>query len=159
MTDFRCGTGFDAHAFIEGRKLMLGGAEIDYLLGLAGHSDADVLVHAIIDALLGAAGLGDIGTHFPDSDDAFKDISSITLLETTRDKISEKGWKISNLDATVIAQRPRLADYLDEICGRLARALGIEEKRINIKATTTEGMGFTGREEGIAALAVAALYK
>jgi len=159
MTDFRCGTGFDAHAFAEGRPLMLGGIEIEYKYGLAGHSDADVLIHAIIDALLGAAGLGDIGYHFPDTDEAFKNISSQILLETTRDKVLERGWEISNIDATVIAQQPKLADYIDAMRERLAQTMNIEKDRINIKATTTERMGFTGREEGIAALAAATLYK
>jgi 2-C-methyl-D-erythritol 2,4-cyclodiphosphate synthase len=159
MNDIRCGTGFDAHTFAEGRPLILGGVEVDYSLGLAGHSDADVLIHAIIDALLGAAGLGDIGFHFSDCDNAYKDISSAVLLETTRDKVSEIGWKISNVDATVIAQAPRLSDYIDQIRERLSEVLRIDKDRMNIKATTTERMGFTGREEGIAALAAATLYK
>jgi len=159
MTDFRCGTGFDAHTFAEGRPLMLGGIEVAYKYGLAGHSDADVLIHAIIDALLGGAGLGDIGYHFPDTDAALKDISSQILLETTRDKLVERGWKISNVDATIIAQQPKLADHIDLMRERLAQILKIEKDRVNIKATTTERMGFTGREEGIAALAVTLLYK
>ncbi len=159
MNDIRCGTGFDAHAFVESRHLVIGGVEIKFHLGLAGHSDADVLIHAVIDALLGAAGLGDIGFHYPDRDLAYKDISSIILLETTRDKVAEVGWKISNIDATIIAQVPRLADYIDEMRERLAETLKIEKGRVNIKATTTERMGFTGREEGIAAIAAATLYK
>ncbi len=159
MTDFRCGTGFDVHAFAEERRLVLGGVEIDYPLGLAGHSDADVLTHAIIDALLGAAGMGDIGTHFPDSDDIYKNINSIILLETTRDKLIENGWTISNIDATIIAQKPKLAPYLDGMQIMLASALNIDPDRVNIKATTTEKLGFTGRGEGIAALAAAMVKK
>jgi 2-C-methyl-D-erythritol 2,4-cyclodiphosphate synthase len=159
MVDFRCGIGFDAHEFVEGRRLVLGGIEIEYPLGLAGHSDADVLIHAIIDALLGAAGLGDIGSHFPDSDEIYKDISSVILLETTRDKLIEKGWKISNIDATIIAQQPKLSGYIDEMRSKLSAALKVERERVNIKATTTEKMGFTGREEGVAAVAATALYK
>jgi 2-C-methyl-D-erythritol 2,4-cyclodiphosphate synthase len=159
MNDIRCGTGFDAHAFVEGRRLIIGGVEIKFHLGLAGHSDADILIHAIIDALLGAAGLGDIGFHYPDRDMAYKDISSIILLETTRDKVAEVGWKISNIDATVVAQVPRLADYIDEMREHLAGTLKIDKGRVNIKATTTERMGFTGREEGMAAIAAATLYK
>lgn len=157
--EYRSGIGFDVHAFASGRKLILGGVEVEYHLGLAGHSDADVLVHAIIDALLGAAGLGDIGVHFPDTDQKFKGIDSLILLAETRTKIEAAGWKIGNVDATVIAQRPRLAGYINAMKKRLAVVLGVEEGRINIKATTTEKLGFTGREEGIAALATALLNR
>lgn len=159
MTDIRCGVGFDAHRFAKGRKLILGGVEIDHTHGLAGHSDADVLIHAVIDAVLGAAGLGDIGRHFPDSDEAYKNISSLILLETTRDKVMEVGWEISSVDATIIAQKPKLADYMESMRNILAPALNVDPDRINIKATTTEGMGFTGREDGIAVMAAATLRR
>jgi 2-C-methyl-D-erythritol 2,4-cyclodiphosphate synthase len=159
MSDFRCGVGFDAHRFTRGRKLVLGGVEIVHTHGLAGHSDADVLIHAIIDALLGAAGLGDIGRHFPDTDEAYKNISSLILLETTRDKVMENGWEISFVDATIIAQRPKLSEHMESMRDIMAPALNLDNDRINLKATTTEGMGFAGREEGIAAVAVATLRK
>lgn len=159
MTDIRCGTGFDAHAFAEDRPLILGGVKIDHRRGLAGHSDADVLIHAVIDALLGAAGLGDIGRHFPDTEEAYAGISSLVLLETTRGKIGEQGWHISNVDGTIIAQEPKLAGYLEAMTANLAAGLRIDRSRVNIKATTTEHLGFTGREEGIAAAAAAVLYR
>lgn len=159
MTDFRCGTGFDAHAYIKGRKLILGGVEVIHHMGLAGHSDADVLTHAVIDALLGAAGLGDIGRHFPDSDEEYRDIRSLDLLERVREMLEGEGWKVANIDATLIAQQPRLAEYIEAMTNNLAAVMRLEPGRINIKATTTEKMGFTGREEGLAAMAAAALYK
>ena len=151
----RIGHGYDVHRLTEGRKLTLGGVEIPWTLGLLGHSDADVLTHAVMDALLGAAGLGDIGRHFPDTDPAYKDISSLLLLQRVRDTLYGAGWKLGNLDVTVIAQAPRLAGYLPQMREELARALETEPDRINIKATTEERLGFTGRGEGIAAHAVA----
>ena len=159
MTDIRVGNGFDVHAFAEHRKLILGGVQIDYPLGLAGHSDADVVVHAIMDALLGAAGMGDIGRHFPDTDVKYKDIDSLELLRIVVAKLAVAGWKVSNVDATIIAQKPKLAGYFSKMEAALARELKIDESRINVKATTTERLGFIGREEGIAALASAVLSK
>jgi 2-C-methyl-D-erythritol 2,4-cyclodiphosphate synthase len=155
----RCGIGFDAHAFAAGRKLILGGVQIDFDRGLEGHSDADVLTHAIIDALLGAAGMGDIGRLYPDTDRRYRNISSLLLLEDTAKKLSEAGWKIVNIDATIVAQRPRLSGYMGVIQGTLAGIMKIGLDRINIKATTTEKLGFTGREEGIGALATALIGK
>ncbi len=159
MTEFRCGIGFDVHAFAPHRKLILGGIEIEYELGLAGHSDADVLIHAVIDALLGAAGLGDIGQHFPDTDERYLDISSLALLQETNEKIKADAWLISNIDLTVIAQEPKLVDYIPKIKTSLGETLSIDSSALNIKATTTEKLGFAGRKEGIAAMAVASLYK
>jgi len=153
----RIGQGFDVHAFCEGRKLMLGGVDIPYHRGLAGHSDADVLIHAICDALLGAAGLGDIGHHFPDNDPAYKDIDSMKLLRAVMQSLGELGLKVSNLDATVIAQAPKLAPFIPQMRERLASAMAVEASCLNIKATTTEKLGFTGREEGVAAQAVVLL--
>ncbi len=153
----RVGQGFDVHAFAPERPLVLGGVRIPHDLGLAGHSDADVLIHAICDALLGAAGLGDIGRHFPDDDPAFAGADSCDLLARVRELTAEAGWRVVNVDATVIAQKPRLAPHVPAMRARLASALGIEETAINIKATTTEYLGFTGRGEGIAAMAVALL--
>jgi 2-C-methyl-D-erythritol 2,4-cyclodiphosphate synthase len=159
MTEVRSGIGLDVHPFVENRPLVIGGVKIDYPLGLAGHSDADVLIHAVIDALLGAAGLGDIGRHFPDTDEKYRGISSVILLERTRDMIIQAGWRIGNIDATIIAQKPKFAPYMEQIIRRLATTLAIEEERVNIKATTTEKLGFTGRGEGIAALATASLWR
>jgi 2-C-methyl-D-erythritol 2,4-cyclodiphosphate synthase len=159
MTEVRSGIGLDVHPFVENRPLVIGGVKIDYPLGLAGHSDADVLIHAVIDALLGAAGLGDIGRHFPDTDGKYRGISSVILLERTRDMIIQAGWRIGNIDATIIAQKPKFAPYMEEIEGKLASTLAIEEERVNIKATTTERLGFTGRGEGIVALATASLWR
>jgi 2-C-methyl-D-erythritol 2,4-cyclodiphosphate synthase len=159
VKEHRCGIGFDAHAFTDGRKLMLGGVEIDYHRGLEGHSDADVLIHAVIDALLGAAGLGDIGRHYPDTDRKYRHISSLLLLESAMEKLREAGWEVANIDATLIAQKPRLSGYIGVMQGTMARSIEIGIDRINIKATTTEGLGFTGREEGIAAMAVASICK
>ena len=155
----RVGQGFDVHAFAENRKLMLGGVEIPYHLGLAGHSDADVLIHAICDALLGAACLGDIGHHFPDTDPALEGVDSTILLAKVNEGIHELGYSIGNIDATVIAQKPKLATYIEPMRVRLADVLGVDVMVINIKATTTEKLGFTGRGEGIAAQAVVLLEK
>lgn len=156
---FRIGQGFDVHAFAENRKLILGGLEIPYHLGLAGHSDADVLIHAICDALLGAASLGDIGHHFPDTDPTLEGVDSTLLLTKVKQSILAKGYAIGNIDATVIAQKPNLADYILPMRIRLAQVLDIDFEDINIKATTTEKLGFTGRGEGIAAQAVVLLKK
>lgn len=151
----RVGVGYDVHPLVEGRTLVLGGVEVPFEKGLAGHSDADVLVHAIMDALLGAAGLGDIGTHFPPSDTAFKDISSLTLLRRVGDLLEGDGWEVGNIDAVVIAERPMLSPFIQEMRNRIGDGLGIGQERVAIKATTTEGLGYTGRGEGIAAHAVA----
>lgn len=142
------------HKLVPDRKLVLGGVEIPYPLGLLGHSDADVLIHAIIDAMLGAAGLGDIGELFPDTEEGFKDISSIVLLEEAYRQVMKLGYKIGNVDTILICQRPKLKDYKDKMKQKIAKALEISEMRINIKATTTEGLGFEGREEGISAQAI-----
>lgn len=156
----RVGIGYDVHALVPGRRLVLGGVEIPYELGLAGHSDADVLVHAITDALLGAAGLGDIGRHFPDSDPRFKGISSLLLLEETAQKITAAGFAVNNIDAVLIAEKPRLATFIGAMQANIARVLQVPEHSVNVKATTTEGLGFTGRGEGIAAQAICSLrYK
>jgi 2-C-methyl-D-erythritol 2,4-cyclodiphosphate synthase len=151
------GLGLDAHSFQTGRKLVVGGVEIPYESGLAGHSDADVLTHALMDALLGAAGERDIGVQFPDSDPAYRDISSLVLLDRVMTLVKKKGFKVINVDCVIVAQEPRLSSYLDEMRGHLAPLLGIEEGRVSVKATTTEGMGFTGRGEGIAAMATVLL--
>lgn len=155
--NMRVGQGFDVHAFCEGRKLVLGGVEVPYERGLAGHSDADVVIHAICDALLGAAGLGDIGHHFPDSDPKYAGIDSMKLLADVMKSLSEHGWSVNNLDATVIAQAPKLASYIPAMRERLADVIGIDIHALNIKATTTEHLGFTGRGEGIAAQAIVLL--
>lgn len=150
----RIGSGYDAHRLTEGRDLVLGGVKIPYEKGLLGHSDADVLLHAVMDALLGAAALGDIGLHFPDSDDAYKGISSMTLLEKTMEILEDKGYRIVNVDATVIAQAPKLRPYIDRMRENIASALKMKTEDVSVKATTEEGMGFTGTGEGIAASAV-----
>ena len=155
----KIGMGYDAHRFTEDRKLVLGGVEIPYERGLLGHSDADVLTHAVMDALLGAAGLGDIGQWFPDSDPAYQGARSLDLLKKVRAAITEAGYAISHMDGTIIAQAPKLADHVPSMRAIIARALGIPKGSVNIKATTTEGMGFEGRGEGIAAQAVATLCK
>ncbi len=157
--NIRIGQGFDVHAFAENRKLILGGVEIPYHLGLAGHSDADVLIHAICDALLGAACLGDIGHHFPDTDPALAGVDSTLLLAKVKQNIQDLGYTLGNIDATVIAQQPKLASFIEAMRVRLAEVLGIAVDDINLKATTTEKLGFTGRGEGIAAQAVVLLYK
>ena len=157
--NMRIGQGFDVHAFAENRKLILGGVEIPYHLGLAGHSDADVLVHAICDALLGAACLGDIGHHFPDTDPALAGVDSTILLAKVNQSIQDLGYRIGNIDATVIAQKPKLATYIEPMRVRLADVLNVDVTAINLKATTTEKLGFTGRGEGIAAQAVVLLQQ
>jgi 2-C-methyl-D-erythritol 2,4-cyclodiphosphate synthase len=154
MSDLRVGHGFDVHAFAENRKLIIGGVEIPYHLGLAGHSDADVLLHAICDALLGAAGLGDIGRHFPDSDAAFAGIDSRILLRRVAGQLRESNWRVGNVDATLIAQAPKMAPHIARMTAHIADDLGIALDRVNVKATTTEKLGFAGRGEGIAAEAV-----
>jgi 2-C-methyl-D-erythritol 2,4-cyclodiphosphate synthase len=153
----RTGLGVDTHAFAPGRPLILGGVDIPHEEGLAGHSDADVLTHAVIDALLGAAALGDIGQHFPDTDERFRDADSLDLLRTVVVYLGERGFAIGNVDATVVLERPRLAPYRDAIRDALAGALGLPAGAVNVKATTGEGMGFVGRGEGAAALAIATL--
>ena len=153
----RIGHGYDAHRFVSGRDLMLGGVKIPSEYGLDGHSDADVLIHAICDALLGAAGDRDIGYHFPDKDDVYKDIASVKLLARVADLLAVKGYKVSNLDCTVIAEYPRLSPYIEKMEDTVAAVLRIGKDRINIKATTEEGMGFTGSREGICAHAVCLL--
>ena len=147
----RIGSGYDVHRLVAGRPLVLGGVTIPFEKGLLGHSDADVLVHSVCDALLGAAGLGDIGRHFPDTDPAFKGISSLVLLEKCAALLREKGCLIQNLDATLLAQAPRIAPFRAEMEGNIARAAGISPDMVNVKATTTEGLGFEGKGEGIAA--------
>ena len=153
----RIGTGVDVHRLVEGRKLILGGVEIPFALGLAGHSDADVLLHAIMDALLGAAGLPDIGKLFPDRDPAYEGISSLELTRRVAEKLAAAGYRVGNIDATVICERPKIAPYTEEMCRRTAEVLGIDPACINVKGTTTEKLGFTGRGEGIAAEAVCLL--
>ena len=153
----RIGMGYDVHKLTDNRKLILGGVEIPYEKGLLGHSDADVVVHAIMDALLGAAALGDIGQHFPDTDPAYEGISSIKLLTHVGNLLEEHNYVIENIDATIIAQRPKLATYMPEMVKNVAGALGLEEDQVNIKATTEEGLGFTGSGEGISAQAVCLL--
>ncbi len=153
----RIGHGYDVHRLVEGRKLILGGVEISWHLGLDGHSDADVLVHAIMDALLGAAALGDIGKLFPDTDPAFKGIDSLLLLKEVAKRLEEKGYAVGNIDATVIAQKPKLAPHIPQMVKNIASVLETAEENINVKATTEERLGFTGREEGIAAHAVCLL--
>ena len=153
----RIGQGYDVHRLGEGRKLILGGVEIPYEKGLLGHSDADVLLHAVMDALLGAAALGDIGQHFPDSDERYKGISSVELLKEVGKILQENGYLIENIDSTVIAQRPKLLPYRPQMAKNIADALGIEPDQVSVKATTEEGLGFTGAGEGISAQAIALL--
>ncbi len=155
----RIGMGYDVHKLVEGRKLILGGVEIPYEKGLLGHSDADVLLHAIMDALLGAAALGDIGKHFPDTDPAYKGISSIKLLEHVAGLLEEHRFVIENIDATIIAQKPKMRPYIDSMRENIAAALQVELDQINVKATTEEGLGFTGSGEGISSQAVCMLEK
>lgn len=155
----RIGFGYDAHRLVGGQPLILGGVHVPFEQGLEGWSDADVLIHAIMDSLLGAAALGDIGIHFPPNDPAYKGISSIILLNRVRDIVKSKGWHIVNIDATIVAEKPRLSPFTDRMKHNIGEALSIKQDQINIKATTTEGMGFTGREEGIAAYAVALIEK
>ena len=157
MNQMRIGMGYDVHKLVEGRPLILGGVKIPHTLGLLGHSDADVLVHAIMDALLGAAALGDIGKHFPDTDPAYKGISSMKLLEHVRDLILDKGYVVDNIDATVIAQKPKLRPFIDQMQENIASTLNVSVDQVNIKATTEEGLGFTGHEEGISSQAICLL--
>lgn len=151
----RVGFGYDVHAFVTGRALFLGGIEIPYLFGLQGHSDADVLLHAICDALLGATGEGDIGKHFPDTDSQYRDIRSTVLLKRVIGKMKEKRFHLINIDATIVAQKPKLSEFIPRMVKQIADVLEIEPGRVNVKATTTEGLGFAGRGEGIGAYAVA----
>lgn len=153
----RIGMGYDVHKLTEGRDLILGGVNIPWEKGLLGHSDADVLIHAVMDALLGAAALGDIGKHFPDTDPAYKGISSILLLEHVAGLLKENGYAVGNIDATIIAQKPKMASHIPQMRTNMAKAMGILESKLNIKATTEEGLGFTGRGEGIASQAICLL--
>ena len=157
MSEARIGHGFDVHQLVEGRRLVVGGVEINHTHGLLGHSDADVLLHAICDALLGAAALGDIGRHFPDSDSRYRGIDSRELLRHVASLVAERGLRVGNVDATIIAQAPRMAPHIPAMVSRIAADLGIDADRVNVKATTTEKLGFTGRGEGIAAEAVCLL--
>ena len=153
----RIGIGYDVHALTEGRDLILGGVKVEHTMGLQGHSDADVLVHAIMDAMLGAAALGDIGRHFPDNDNSFKNIDSMILLDRVNQLIVEKGYRVNNIDAVIIAQKPKLAPYIDTMKVNIAKRLGVADDCINVKATTSEKLGFEGRQEGISAQAVCTL--
>ena len=155
----RIGHGYDVHRLVPDRRLVLGGVEIPFERGLLGHSDADVLTHAVMDALLGAAALGDIGQHFPDHDPAYAGADSLVLLDQVTALLAERGWSVGNVDATVIAQRPKLASYIPQMRENLARRMGVELEQVNVKATTEEGLGFTGSGEGIAAHAVVLLEK
>ena len=159
MTDLRVGHGYDVHRFAENRKLIIGGVDIDFELGLLGHSDADVLLHAISDALLGAAGLGDIGKHFPDTDAEYKNIDSRILLKRVAELIKNEGYTVSNIDCTIVAQKPKLAPHIQNMKQNIAEDLSIDEGRVNVKATTEEGLGFTGEMKGISAHAVALIVK
>ena len=150
----RIGHGYDVHKLVEGRDLILGGVKIDHTLGLLGHSDADVLLHAVSDALLGAAGLGDIGKHFPDTDPQYKGADSLKLLEIVAQKVREAGYRVSNIDVTMIAQKPKLKDHIPQMVLNIASAVGIAPDRVNVKATTEEKLGFSGRGEGISAQAI-----
>ena len=155
----RIGQGFDVHALVPGRKMIIGGVDIPHDKGLLGHSDADVLLHAITDALLGAAALGDIGRHFPDTDEQYRGISSLLLLDKVQALLEQAGWIVNNVDVTVAAQRPKLAPHIPQMVKNVAAALKVSEERVNIKATTTEKLGFVGTEEGMSAYAVAMLRK
>lgn len=151
--EFRTGNGYDVHRLVEGRRCIICGVDIPSPVGLLGHSDADVALHALTDALLGAAALGDIGRHFPDTDAAFKDADSRVLLRTAYDLVRQRGWRAANVDVTIIAQRPRMAPYIEAMRANIAADLDLDLDAVNVKATTTEGLGFTGRAEGIAAMA------
>ena len=154
---YRIGNGYDVHRLIKGRKLILGGVDIPHGLGLDGHSDADVLCHALCDSLLGASGAGDLGKYFPDTDNKWKGVSSLVLLEKSGELVAERGFQISNIDTTIVAQQPKIGPHIESMTTNISETLKIDPTQINIKATTTEGLGFTGREEGIAAYAVALL--
>jgi 2-C-methyl-D-erythritol 2,4-cyclodiphosphate synthase len=156
---FRIGFGYDVHSLVEGKSLILGGVKIPYIKGLLGYSDADVLTHAIIDAILGALGKGDIGRHFPGSDPAYKGVDSLFLLKEVMKIVQDERLKVNNLDATIVAQKPRLVTYLNEMIGRLSTVLEVDPQVVNLKATTTEALGFCGREEGMAAYAVVSLRR
>ena len=153
----RVGTGYDVHRLEQGRKLVMGGVDIPFEKGLLGHSDADVLLHAICDALLGAAGLGDIGKHFPDADQRYKGISSLKLLGEVRSLLEQKGFRVNNIDSTIVAERPRMAPHIPAMIGNIAEAVRVNVSAVNVKATTTEGLGFAGKGEGIAAYAVCSI--
>ncbi len=159
VAQMRVGMGYDTHRLVQGRPLMLGGVRLEHPLGLEGHSDADALLHAMMDAILGAAGLPDIGHHFPPGDERFRNAASLDLLKTVRSLVQQAGWEVVNVDSTVLAERPKLAPYLVEMKRAIGDALGISEGQIGIKATTNEGLGFVGRGEGIAAMAVALLAR
>jgi 2-C-methyl-D-erythritol 2,4-cyclodiphosphate synthase len=159
MTDLRVGIGYDAHELADGVPLVLGGVAIEYTRGLAGHSDGDVIAHALIDAILGAANLGDIGSLFPSGDEQYRGASSLDLLWEAYREVRDAGWELVNADCVLVGEEPRIGDVRDEMCDRLASALGIEPGRITVRATTTDGMGFTGRGEGLAAQAVALLRR
>ena len=155
----RFGMGYDVHRLVEGRKLIIGGVEIPHTLGLLGHSDADVLLHAVADALLGAAALGDIGRHFPDTDPRYEGADSLKLLACVGKLLQEKGYCVGNIDATIVAQKPKMKDYIPQMNANIARVLGLAEDEVNVKATTEEKLGFTGAEQGISAYAVAGIEK
>lgn len=155
----RIGTGYDVHRLVEGRKLIIGGVDIPFEKGLLGHSDADVLLHAVCDALLGAAALGDIGKHFPDRDEQYKGISSLTLLGRVHDLLAGQGYRVQNIDATIVAEQPKMARHIPAMIENIAAAVKVPVSQVNVKATTTEGLGFAGRGEGIAAQAVCSLAK
>lgn len=155
----RIGSGYDVHRLVEGRKLVIGGVEIPHKKGLLGHSDADVLLHAVCDALLGAAGMGDIGRHFPDTSASYKDISSIVLLEQVNRLLTSAGFSVNNIDATIVAEQPKMAPHIESMVKNIARAVEVEPHVVNVKATTTEGLGFAGKGEGIAAYAVCTIGK
>ena len=159
MCNFRVGHGYDVHKLVVGRRLVLGGVDVPYELGLLGHSDADVLVHAIMDALIGAMGMGDIGRHFPDTSDDLEGVSSMILFERVGKMLAERKFCVVNIDATLVLQRPKIAPYIEEMVEKIANVLGIEKNLVNIKATTEEYLGFTGRGEGISAHAVALISK
>jgi 2-C-methyl-D-erythritol 2,4-cyclodiphosphate synthase len=154
---YRIGNGYDVHRLIKGRKLILGGVDIPHGLGLDGHSDADVLCHALCDSLLGASGAGDLGKFFPDTDNKWKGVSSLVLLEKSGELVAERGFQISNIDTTIVAQQPKIGPHIESMTTNISETLKIDPSQVNIKATTTERLGFTGREEGIAAYAVALL--
>lgn len=159
MNDIRIGHGYDVHRLVSGRKLVLGGVDIPHTLGLDGHSDADVLIHAVLDALLGAMGEGDIGKHFPDNDDRYLGISSMKLAENVNSLLVSSGYSVSNIDATIVAQKPKLMQFIPQMRDNIAAVFGISRGRVNVKATTEEKLGFTGNCEGIAAHAVCLIYK
>ena len=153
----RFGIGYDVHKLVEARALIIGGVKIDYPKGLDGHSDADVLIHSLMDAILGAAALRDIGYHFPDTDVKYKGADSMVLLDVVKQKIAEEGYKINNLDATILCQKPKLSPFIPQMITNISKCLGISEKFVNVKATTTEGLGFVGKEEGIAVMSIASV--